>query len=43
MFQGITKLGKLPVQLVVRTRIPVTALPELKGYFGVRAAMVLVL
>ncbi len=43
MFQGITRFGKLPVQLVVGPRIPVTALPELKGYFGVRAAMVLVL
>lgn len=43
MFQGITRLGKLPVQLVVGPRIPITALPELKGYFGVRAAMVLVL
>lgn len=43
MFQGITRLGKLPVQLVVGPRIPVTALPELKGYFGIRAAMVLVL
>ncbi|MBK8553641.1 MAG: hypothetical protein IPL53_22340 [Ignavibacteria bacterium] len=43
MFQGITKLGKLPVQLVVGPRIPLTALPELKGYFGIRAALVLVL
>jgi hypothetical protein len=43
MFQGITQLGKLPVQLVVGPRIPITALPEVKGYFGVRAAMVLVL
>lgn len=42
MFTGITKLGKLPVQLAVGPRIPVTALPELKGYFGVRATMVLV-
>jgi len=42
MFQGLTKLGKFPVQLVVGPRIPVTALPNLKGYFGVRAAMVLV-
>lgn len=43
MFQGITRLGKLPVQLVVGPRIPITALPEVKGYFGIRAAMVLVL
>lgn len=43
MFQGITKLGKLPVQLVAGPRIPITALPEVKGYFGVRAALVLVL
>ncbi len=42
MFQGLTKLGNLPVQLVVGPRIPVTALPNLKGYFGVRASMVLV-
>jgi hypothetical protein len=42
MFQGLTKLGKFPVQLVVGPRIPITALPYLKGYFGVRAAMVLV-
>ena len=43
MFQGITRFGKLPVQLVVGPRIPITALPELKGYFGIRGALVLVL
>lgn len=43
MFQGITRFGKLPVQLVVGPRIPITALPELKGYFGIRGAIVLVL
>ncbi len=43
MFQGITRFGKLPVQLVVGPRIPITALPELKGSFGIRGAIVLVL
>ena len=43
MFQGITRMGKLPVQLVVGPRIPITALPELKGYFGIRGSLVLVL
>ncbi len=42
MFQGLTKFGKFPVQLVVGPRIPVSALPDLKGYFGVRASLVLV-
>lgn len=42
MFTGITKLGDIPVQLIAGPRIPVTALPELKGYFGIRAAVVFV-
>ncbi|MEZ4823870.1 MAG: hypothetical protein R2942_16285 [Ignavibacteria bacterium] len=42
MVQGLTKFGKFPVQLVGGPIIPLTALPELKGYFGVRAALVLV-
>jgi hypothetical protein len=42
MFTGITKFGDIPVQLQVGPRIPVTALPDIKGYFGIRAAMVFV-
>ena len=39
VFSGLTKLGKFPVQYAVGPRIPIAALPELKGYFGVRAVM----
>ena len=39
VFSGLTKLGKFPVQFAVGPRIPIAALPDLKGYFGVRAVM----
>jgi hypothetical protein len=39
VFSGLTKLGKFPVQFAVGPRMPIAALPELKGYFGVRAVM----
>ena len=39
VFSGLTKLGKFPVQFAVGPRIPIAALPEVKGYFGVRAVM----
>ena len=39
VFSGLTKLGKFPVQYAVGQRLPIAALPELKGYFGVRAVM----
>ncbi len=39
VFSGLTKLGKFPVQFAVGPRIPIAALPQLKGYFGVRAVM----
>lgn len=42
MFQGITRFGDFPVLFVVGPIIPLTALPVQKGYFGVRAAIVLV-
>lgn len=42
MIQGLTKLGDFPVQLVAGPIIPLTSLPELKGSFGVRGAVVLV-
>lgn len=42
VFLGLTKFGKFPVQLAVGPRIPVTALPDLKGYFGVRAQLTFV-
>lgn len=38
-FSGLTKLGKFPLQFAVGPRIPLTALPSLKGYFGVRAQL----
>ncbi|HQY19498.1 MAG TPA: hypothetical protein PK294_02350 [Ignavibacteria bacterium] len=37
LITGITKLGKFPVSLGVGPRIPITASPEAKGFFGIRA------
>ncbi len=42
MFTGVTKFWDVPVQLQAGPRIPVTALPDVKSYFGVRAALVFV-
>ena len=43
VFTGLTLIAKVPIQFQVGPRIPITALPQAKGYFGIRCEVTVII